>query len=149
MRDQVRTSGRRAVSVLLVGFLCLVAAASHPAAATSLRRTPIVAVVEQARPSVVNIHGRKTVPSEGEQLATTDGGRQVNGMGTGVLIDPRGYIITNYHVVEGVTNIQVTTDDGQTLSPKLVAHDPVTDLAVIKIDPDNRCRSSASERPAT
>ena len=136
MRDQVRTSGRRAVSVLLVGFVCLVAAASHPAAATSLRRTPIVAVVEQARPSVVNIHGRKTVPSEGEQLATTDGGRQVNGMGTGVLIDPRGYIITNYHVVEGVTNIQVTTEVGKTIVARLVANDPVTDLAVIKIDLD-------------
>jgi serine protease Do len=38
--------------------------------------------------------------------------RQVNGMGTGIVIDSRGYILTNYHVVEGVSNIQVSLSDG-------------------------------------
>ena len=55
-------------------------------------------------------------------------------MGTGVVIDPRGYIITNYHVVNGVRDIQVTLADGERYIAKLVARDPETDLAIIKID---------------
>jgi serine protease Do len=90
--------------------------------------------VEQARRSVVNIHGRKTVQSGAEELPTSDGSRQVNGMGTGVVIDQNGYIITNYHVVEGVANIQVTTETGKTVVARLVANDAASDLAVIKID---------------
>jgi serine protease Do len=83
---------------------------------------------------VVNIHGRKTVRPDDEQFATANASRQVNGMGTGVVIDPRGYIVTNYHVVDGVGRIQVTTAVGKTLIAKLVAHDPRTDLAIIKVD---------------
>ena len=55
-------------------------------------------------------------------------------MGTGVVIDPRGYIITNYHVVDGVRDIQVTLAGGERYIAKLVARDPETDLAIIKID---------------
>ena len=55
-------------------------------------------------------------------------------MGTGVVIDPRGYILTNHHVVDGVRDIQVTLADGQSLSARLVAHDIKTDLAIIKVD---------------
>jgi serine protease Do len=54
-------------------------------------------------------------------------------MGTGVVVDQRGYIITNHHVVEGVREIKVTLYDGQSYIGRLVAHDPQTDLAIIKI----------------
>jgi serine protease Do len=101
--------------------------------ASELRRTPIVEAVEKAAPSVVNIHGRKTVPA-GEVQFSSDAGRQVNGMGTGVVIDERGYIITNYHVIEGVRQIQVTLADGSTAIGRLVENDPRTDLAIIKVD---------------
>ena len=57
-------------------------------------------------------------------------------MGTGVVIDERGYILTNYHVVEGVERIQVTLSDEKTLIARLVGHDTTTDLAVIKVDHD-------------
>jgi serine protease Do len=108
------------------------------AAGSSLRRTPIVEAFDQARPSVVNIHGRKTVRGEHDEVTTPNGLRQVNGMGTGVVIDERGYIVTNFHVVEGVGRIQVTTADGETLVAHLIAHDPKTDLAVIKVDTQRR-----------
>src|SRR4029450_11976746 len=98
-----------------------------------LRNSPIVKAVNAAAPSVVNIHGRKTVRAESAPLGT-DAVRQVNGMGTGIVIDPRGYIITNFHVVEGVSNIQVTLDDDRKLIARLVANDPKTDLAIIRID---------------
>jgi serine protease Do len=103
--------------------------------ASELRRTPIVEAVAKSAPSVVNIHGRKTVPSTDVQFSA-DAGRQVNGMGTGVVIDERGYIITNYHVIEGVRQIQVTLADGSTVIGRLVENDPRTDLAIIKVDVD-------------
>jgi serine protease Do len=54
-------------------------------------------------------------------------------MGTGVIIDRRGYIITNLHVVEDVGRIEVTLSDGSTAIAKLLNYDPETDLALIKI----------------
>jgi serine protease Do len=58
-------------------------------------------------------------------------------MGTGVFVDERGYILTNYHVVEGVGRIQVTLDDEHTVVGRLIAHDPATDLAIVKVSLDN------------
>jgi serine protease Do len=114
----------------IVALLALVAAASaSPAAVNSNRYTAIVKAVEEAKAAVVNIHGRKTVRSE----AVSDA-KQVNGMGTGIVLDPRGYIITNFHVIDGVSNIQVTLSDEKSYSARLIAHDPKTDLAVIKIE---------------
>lgn len=95
------------------------------------RITPIVKAVQQAKGSIVNIHGHKTVAAVS---SVGDSPRQVNGMGTGVVIDPRGYIVTNHHVVEGVRRIQVTLASGETHIARLIAHDRNTDLAVIKID---------------
>jgi len=101
----------------------------------SERRTPIVVAVEQARPSVVNIHGEKVLGATDARPAdATDSSRRVNGMGTGVVIDQRGYILTNHHVVDGVRKIAVTTHDKKTHIARLVSHDLKTDLAVIKID---------------
>lgn len=104
-----------------------------PAADASDRFTPIVRAIEAARPSVVNIHGRKTVRAENASFGS-DSVKQVNGMGTGIVFDARGYILTNYHVVEGVSNIQVTLHNDRHTIAKLIAHDPKTDLAVIKIE---------------
>lgn len=101
--------------------------------ASELRRTAIVKAVQQATPSVVNIHGHKTMPSLPTKSGELSGPRRVNGMGTGVVIDERGYIITNHHVIDGVRRIQVTLSDRRTYVAKLVAHDPQTDLAIIKI----------------
>jgi serine protease Do len=103
------------------------------AAGSELRRTATVRAIEQARASIVNIHGQKTVLSPDENVHRGDAPQHVNGMGTGVVIDQRGYIITNYHVVEGVKKIQVTLAGGQAFVATTVSHDPRTDLAIIKI----------------
>lgn len=96
------------------------------------RRTPIVRAVDECQHSVVNIRGRKSIPVESSESGKTM--KQVNGMGTGVVIDSRGYVLTNYHVVQGVRTIEVTTSDRQKTTAKLLAHDPDTDLAILKID---------------
>ena len=87
---------------------------SNAVFASDLRRNAIVKAVERVRPSVVNIHGHKTV-SEIASRKVSDATRKVNGMGTGVIVDPRGYIITNHHVVDGVARIQVTMADQKTV----------------------------------
>src|SRR3954447_6415932 len=100
------------------------------------RLTPIVLAVRKARVSVVSIKGQKTVTQRSESGATADASdvpRQVNGMGTGTIIDERGYILTNYHVVSDVRRIEVTLDDGRGVVADLVAYDAAADLAVIKI----------------
>lgn len=104
-----------------------------PLVASESRRSAIVIAVESQKDSVVNIHGQKMVPSDGDTVGEL---RRVNGMGTGVVLDSRGYVVTNFHVVEGVKRIEVTLSSGRTVAASLVSHDPRTDLAVIKIDAD-------------
>ncbi len=60
-----------------------------------------------------------------------------HGIGSGVIISPDGYIVTNNHVVDGATEIKVTLSDRRILPAKVVGTDPLTDLAVIKIDGTN------------
>jgi serine protease Do len=124
---------RTAAAVLATLGCLLEAAATSSIHASELRMTPIVRAVQGARPSIVNIHGEKVVGNEGGSVAPGER-RRVNGMGTGIVIDERGYIITNHHVVDGVRKILVTTADEQTFIATLVSHDPKTDLAIIKID---------------
>jgi serine protease Do len=61
----------------------------------------------------------------------------VKGAGSGVIIDPHGYIVTNDHVVEGARSVTVTLSDGRTFDAVKWATDPWTDLAVVQIDPGN------------
>jgi serine protease Do len=57
-----------------------------------------------------------------------------HGMGSGVVISPEGYIVTNNHVVDGAVDIRVTTSNRHVMKAKLVGTDPLTDLAVLKVD---------------
>jgi serine protease Do len=56
-----------------------------------------------------------------------------HGMGSGVVISPDGYIVTNNHVIDGAVDIRVTTSNRRVLKAKLVGADPLTDLAVLKV----------------
>ncbi|MGL4512599.1 MAG: trypsin-like peptidase domain-containing protein [Lacipirellulaceae bacterium] len=114
-----------------VAALCLGLPGAVHAEVSEARLSPIVRAVQSVRPSVVNIQGQKTVAADAGAPGAT---RQVNGMGTGVVIDPRGYILTNHHVVDGVRQIRVTLDGGAADVARIVAFDRGTDLAVIKIE---------------
>lgn len=124
--------GIRLSTISLAGCLLLLTLANVTAADDNRRMTPLVKAVKNCSISVVNLRGRKTVRSD--ESSNNGELKQVNGMGTGVVIDPRGYVLTNYHVVQGVREIEVTTADRQRTTAKLLAHDPETDLAILKVD---------------
>jgi len=63
--------------------------------------------------------------------------RVEHGLGSGVIISPDGYIVTNNHVVDGATDIRVTMSNREVMSAKLIGTDPLTDLAVIKVNGAN------------
>jgi S1-C subfamily serine protease len=62
----------------------------------------------------------------------------VEGAGSGFVIDPRGYILTNYHVVQGAQNISVTLGDRSHYDAKFIGADERNDIALVKIDPKDR-----------
>jgi serine protease Do len=63
--------------------------------------------------------------------------RMEHGLGSGVIISPDGYIVTNNHVIDGAVDIRVTMSDKRVFPAKLVGADPLTDLAVIKVNETN------------
>lgn len=87
----------------------------------------IIKVVEKVRPAVVNID---TVA----QVQTFFGVFPQQGAGSGVLVGPDGYVLTNNHVVEGAQQIKVTLLSGKSFPGRVVGTDRFADLAVIKVD---------------
>jgi len=124
-----------------LGLVLLVAPSSAWTAETApapfnARKTPVVDVVARVKGAVVNIHSERSAQGMGadEFLALMPSQNRINGMGTGIIIDPRGYILTNYHVVEDVNVLKVHLVDGTSVSARIVARDGDADLAVLKID---------------
>jgi len=66
-----------------------------------------------------------------------DESRKKVGTGSGVIISPDGYIITNYHVIENSTEVIITTNDNREYEAEIIGFDEVTDIAVLKIDTDS------------
>ncbi len=62
--------------------------------------------------------------------------RRGTALGSGFIIDPAGYIVTNNHVIDGADEITVTLHDGSSLKAKLIGHDDRTDVALLKVDSD-------------
>ena len=99
-----------------------------------------VAVTSRTKPETT----KGQIPDEMQQFFGPFGapfGRQMrpqpqieHGIGSGVIISPDGYIVTNNHVVDGATEIKVTMSDRRILTAKLIGADPLTDLAVIKVE---------------
>ncbi len=121
------------VGVTLTTFLTL---PSRATAGGDARKTPVVKAVARVQASVVNISSEKKAGSSSRwPFSAEESARpRVNGMGTGVIIDGRGYILTNQHVVDKVNTIEAHLADGTSYLARVVQQDRETDLALIKIE---------------
>lgn len=97
------------------------------------RHTPLVRAVRECQASVVNIHTEKNGVEDGDSRFFTPKARKVTGMGTGIVVDERGYIVTNYHVIQDVDTITVTLHNGETLMARPVSFDRKQDMAIIQV----------------
>ena len=132
------------------------AAPVTPAAAAPapLATASYAGVVEQVTPAVVTIRSERRVRNVsqelpeglreffGDQFGQGRRGRQVperreGGLGSGVIVRPDGYILTNHHVVDGAEQVNVELTDGRSFKAKVVGSDQPSDLAVVKIDGTN------------
>ena len=113
-----------------------------PAAPTGASPTPgsFNAAVRQAAPAVVSINTSARHPASNDPwfrfFFGDRGEQQQTGLGSGVIMSPEGYVLTNNHVVEGADEIEVVLADARRTSAKVIGTDPESDLAVLKISLD-------------
>jgi serine protease Do len=104
------------------------------------RRSPVVQVVDKVSPAVVYVGTVQVVetrfrrrPFDDFFFGPQEERRAVEGLGSGVIIDPSGVVVTNEHVIRGASEIHVVLADGRQLDAEVIGSDADTDLAVLKV----------------
>lgn len=98
-------------------------------ASTTNKDLSIIDIAKKVSPAVVGISG--TVSGTTDPFGFSTGGGE--SQGTGIIFSEDGYIVTNYHVIQGATNIKVTLNNNKEVNAKVINYDEDNDLAVIKI----------------
>jgi S1-C subfamily serine protease len=115
--------------VTLLSILVLGCATDQNTTGTPTSEAARQAVIDRVHPTVVQIN-----------VKTAKG----NGLGSGVILDPQGYIVTNDHVVAEAEQTQVMLYGGETLPAQVIGNDPLDDLAVVKINPPSSFKLKAA-----
>src|SRR5205814_8561174 len=76
---------------------------------------------------------RQFLGPDAERLLQQQSQRPAHALGSGFIIDPNGYVVTNNHVIDDASDIQVTLSDGTTVAAREVGRDTKTDIAVLKV----------------
>ncbi len=136
-----------------INLMILPAWAAHPE--TGLRRSAVVRAVEKVSPAVVNINTRQVVRKTHPFYQFSDPffdrffdnfnsyqrEYETTSLGSGVIIDEEGRVLTNEHVVMGGTEITVTLSDGREYAASIVGSDPESDLAILQVKADSKLPS--------
>jgi serine protease Do len=159
--DRYRRSSRRATLIAVAALVLALSAVAgvwlsrnpSPAKAgdgeiNSELSSAFIEIAHAVEPSVVNVstvtqptqplrrQNELTIPRNSiEQFELGSGEPARRGNGSGVIVDPQGYILTNYHVILGADRIKVRFYDGSEAPGKVIGSDRETDLAVVKVDP--------------
>jgi serine protease Do len=140
------TSGLREFGVMRRGDLiqsASAAPASVAPAGAAARRTEFVTAAERVSPSIVSVGASRTgymvspFADFFSNFAVFPYEEKVPYLGSGVIVDPSGLIVTNFHVVENTSEVFVTLLDGREFPPKVQGADAVTDVAMLKIEGKN------------
>ncbi len=146
--DDARTAVNLWPKASVVQAPAAVAVAVAPAAAvTGAVQGSFAAAARRAAPAVVSVTATKMARNPhaddprfrfffGDRAPETSPNRRQLGLGSAVIVAAEGYLLTNHHVVDGATEIEVQLADGRSTQAKLVGSDPETDIAVLKIDLD-------------
>lgn len=150
MRSLLPLTSRTATAALTAAMLSATALTSFPSAALAVPAGGYADLVEEVSPAVVFIEVTgKAQPAAGEmpqnmppQLREFFGNRMPNrempqqGVGSGFIISDEGQIVTNHHVVAGAETVTVKLADGRSFEAEVVGSDPLTDIALLKVNSD-------------
>ena len=155
--QHVRSMMVPAVASFVVMFMSVTVVASE-------RPGSFADQAEKLSPAVVNI-STTTIVSEGpssdmpqfppgspfeeffKNFGDNDRKRRASSLGSGFIIDKKGIVVTNYHVIENAEEITVVLSDDQSFKAKVLGQDQKTDIAVLKIDPEENSQLSNSVIP--
>jgi len=142
------TSTHISRAIVFIATVCPFLAGDLCRADRSSRTTPVVSAVREARDAVVNISTTRQVESRSRFFGLDEDfldlflwgpprrRTPVHSLGSGFVIHPAGYIVTNAHVVERASEITVTFADGRKLPAERVSADPEHDLYILKVNTD-------------
>jgi serine protease Do len=108
-------------------------------AAPSLEGADFAGVAARINPAVVNIDAvaredRRRTPRRFQREMADENGAPMEGTGSGFIIDADGFVLTNYHVIEGADRVTVTLSDGRAFLASIVGIDPAIDVALLKVE---------------
>ena len=105
-------------------------------AATGPTSIDVAQIYRQSAPGVVQIVSTSRGAASTDLFGNPIPGQTQRALGSGFVIDKEGHVVTNYHVVQGASSIEVSFSNRETVSAKIVGTDPSTDLALLKVDVD-------------
>ena len=136
-------SAMKQILILCLTLLTTLSQAGLPTQVDGVAVPSLAPILEKVTPAVVNIHSttRQMVRSRNQSfyswyygLPNVPQERVTQSLGSGVIVDAEnGYILTNNHVIDGATDIQVSLQDGRSFTAKLIGTDEGTDVAVVQI----------------
>lgn len=125
MNSTIRFTASALVAVIATALSLPVYAVAQPCT------EPMSAIFERVSPAVVSINAIKISKVKPQNRFTTV-------MGSGFIVDGKGQVLTNAHVVDGATSISVTLDSGDQVEGRTIGLDPVLDLALLQVASDKR-----------